>query len=73
MHTEGRAQSVFKLEALTARLAPGSKTFIIDGEPAMAISEYAAETDADLIVTGSHQRSFFGALVQGSASRVLKS
>ncbi len=71
MHAEGRAESVRTLEAIRARLASDSKAHILDGEPAGAVSEFAKETSADLIVTGSHQRGFFGAMVQGSASRDL--
>ena len=71
MHKQGRKDSQAKLDALCARLAPNAKAVILDGDPASAIADYAKETDADLIVTGSHQRNFLSSLFQGSASRDL--
>jgi nucleotide-binding universal stress UspA family protein len=44
---------------------------VIEGEPAAAISEYARDIDADLIVTGSHQRGFWRSLLHGAGSREL--
>lgn len=67
-HREGRQNSVDRLAALTNRLAPSARATVLDGEPAEAIAEHAKKSKADLIVTGSHQRKFWGALFQGSAS-----
>ncbi|WP_425408938.1 universal stress protein [Hyphococcus sp.] len=67
----GRESIEKQLHDLTARLAPGARTVLIDGEPAEEIAEYAKEQGADLIVTGSHQRGFWQTLFQGSASRDL--
>jgi nucleotide-binding universal stress UspA family protein len=68
---EARAQSEDKLKALVARLAPTATFVLLDGEPAEVIGHYAKDKNADLIVTGSHQRNFWGSLFQGSASRDL--
>ena len=70
-HKEGRKKSEEALSSLLDRLAPDAKPVILDGEPADAVVDYANEIDADLIVTGSHQRSFWDTLFQGSASREL--
>jgi nucleotide-binding universal stress UspA family protein len=70
-HKEGRKDSVARLEAVTDRLAPSAKAVVLDGEAADEVAHYAKKLGADLIVTGSHQRSFWGALFQGSASREL--
>lgn len=67
-HREGRQKSAEKLRALANRMAPSAKTLVLDGEAAAAIARHAAKAKADLIVTGSHQRKFWGALFQGSAS-----
>ena len=44
---------------------------VLDGEAADEVARYAKKLGADIIVTGSHQRNFWGALFQGSASREL--
>jgi nucleotide-binding universal stress UspA family protein len=71
MHRKGREESEKKLRALVARLAPDAKAVVVDGDPADAVADYAESMNADLIVTGSHQRNFWNALFQGSASREL--
>lgn len=68
---EGRKTTEDRLSELAKRLAPDARTVLIDGEPADEIAQYAKEQGADLIVTGSHQRSFWQTLFQGSASRDL--
>ncbi|MEM9616969.1 MAG: universal stress protein [Pseudomonadota bacterium] len=70
-HRKGREDSVQRITTLAERLAPGARAAVLDGEPADAVAEYANETHADLIVTGSHQRNFWNTLFQGSASREL--
>ena len=70
-HREGRQECVSQLDALTARLSPSAKAVVLDGDAADAVAQYAEKTGADLIVTGLHQRSFWGSLFQGSASREL--
>lgn len=70
-HREGRKESLKDLEALMGRLAPGASVAMLDGEAAEEVAQYAKKYNADLIVTGSHQRKFWGALFQGSASMEL--
>lgn len=70
-HRDGRRDTVSRLESLTDRLAPSAKAVVLDGEASDEVAKYAKKLGADLIVTGSHQRSFWGALFQGSASREL--
>lgn len=70
-HKEGRKENVERLEDLAERLAPSAKSVVLDGEAPDEVAKYAKKLGADLIVTGSHQRSFWGALFQGSASREL--
>ncbi len=67
-HREGRNACKADLSALVNRLAPTAKAVVIDGEAADEIARYAKKQQTDLIVTGSHQRKFWGALFQGSAS-----
>ena len=70
-HREGRDNCLNQLSAFTAEYAPNAQTAILDGYAADATAEYAEKIDADLIVTGSHQRNFWDTLLQGSASRQL--
>lgn len=48
---------------------PAASAAVLTGEPGDVVSRYAREVDADVIVTGSHQRGFWGALLVGGASR----
>jgi len=68
-HREGRELCEKRFADLIAQNAPKAKPVLLDGDPADKTAEYAAQCGADLIVTGSHQRGFWGALWQGSASR----
>lgn len=68
-HRAGRDACEKRLAQLVGSHAPKAKAVVLDGNPADETSNYAAETGADLIVTGSHQRGFWGALFAGSASR----
>ena len=70
-HKEGRRDAVANLEALTEKLAPSAKSVMLDGEAPDEVAHYAEKIGADIIVTGSHQRKFWGALFQGSASMEL--
>ena len=70
-HREGRKESVGNLETLVNRLAPGASAVMLDGEAPEEVAHYAKAQGADLIVTGSHQRKFWGSLFQGSASMEL--
>lgn len=70
-HREGRKESVNLLEGMVARLASGATPVMLDGEAADEVADYAKKQNADLIVTGSHQRNFWGSLFQGSASMEL--
>ncbi len=70
-HRLGRAACLERLKSMVATVAPEADAIILDGDPADETSEYAEKTGADLIVTGSHQRGFWGSLVHGSSSRDL--
>lgn len=72
-HKEARAEAQTRLDKLASEFAPGAKTCLRDGDPADEIASYAKTINADLIVTGSHQRKFWNRLLQGSASRELVS
>jgi nucleotide-binding universal stress UspA family protein len=67
-HREGRVESKHQLAELVNRLAPSATPVILDGDAADAVTKYAKEQKADLIVTGSHQRKFWSSLFQGSPS-----
>lgn len=67
-HRQGRKDHLATLEEMTGRLAPGASAVMLDGEPADEVADYAQKQGAELIVTGSHQRKFWGSLFQGSAS-----
>ncbi len=68
LYQEGRANCQKRLGELVEKYAPGAGSTILDGDASEAVSEFAQKVDADLIVTGSHQRGFWGTLFQGSAS-----
>lgn len=68
-HRVGRQSCHDRLNELVAKTAPEAETVILDGEAADETTRYAEKTGADLIVTGSHQRGFWGSLLHGSASR----
>lgn len=70
-HKEGRRDAVTQLEAITEKLAPSAKSVMLDGDAPEAVAHYAEKIGADVIVTGSHQRKFWGSLFQGSASMEL--
>ncbi len=68
-HRAGRQNCQDRLSDLVAKAAPEAEAVILDGDPADETTGYAEKTGADLIVTGSHQRGFWGSLIHGSASR----
>ena len=70
-HRLGRESCHDKLKALAAATASDADVLILDGDAADEIADYAKKAGADLIVTGSHQRGFWGALMHGSSSRGL--
>ncbi len=70
-HKEGRKEAVAQLEALVEKFAPSAKAVMLDGEASDEVAQYAGKLGADVIVTGSHQRKFWGSLFQGSASMEL--
>ena len=70
-HKEGRRQFEERLKQLAKSTTAPSNVVIVDGDAAAAITSYASSNGVDLIVTGSHQRSFFDRLLQGSASQNL--
>lgn len=67
-HREGRAECKERVKEVAARLAPSAETVVVDGDAAEAVAQYAKKANTDLIVTGSHQRKFWGSLFQGSPS-----
>jgi len=67
-HEERRAICQKRLDELVEKYAPGASATVLDGDASEAVSKFAEKVDADLIVTGSHQRGFWGTLFQGSAS-----
>ncbi len=68
-HRIGRQSCHDRLSELVAKAAPDAETVVLDGDAADETTKYAEKTGADLIVTGSHQRGFWGSLIHGSASR----
>lgn len=70
-HREGRERCKAQLGEMIAANAPGAEAIVLDGDPADETVAYAEKIDADVIVTGSHQRNFWNSLIQGSPSREL--
>ncbi len=70
-HRLGRQRCHDQLSAFAAKIAPDAETVILDGDAGDETTKYAEKSGADLIVTGSHQRGFWGSLIHGSASRDL--
>lgn len=68
---EARDAEEEALRALAREEAPNAAVVMLDGEAGEAIAAYAATVGADIIVTGSHQRGFWGALFGGARSREL--
>ncbi len=68
-HRVGRQSCHDRLAEFVAKAAPDAEPVILDGDAADETASYAEKTGADLIVTGSHQRGFWGSLLHGSASR----
>lgn len=71
MDRKNRAAAEKKLKALAQEYAPEAQVMMFDGEPANIIPDIAVKTAADVIVSGSHQKSFWGALFTGGSSRAL--
>lgn len=68
---EARAADAARLKAFADAHCKGAVTAVVDGEPGGAIAGYARKVGADVIVTGSHQKGFWGALLAGAPSRDL--
>jgi nucleotide-binding universal stress UspA family protein len=68
---EARAADESALKSLAAAAAPGAVVKMLDGDPAGAVVAYAKDLRADIIVAGTHQRGFWGAVFEGGASRDL--
>ncbi len=66
---EARKADEALLKSLAAEFAPYAEIHMLDGETGDAVSAYARKVGADIIVTGSHQKGFWGALIAGAASR----
>ena len=58
-----------EIKALVASHCLNAKVHMLDGDPAEAVIDYAAQIDADIIVVGSHQKGMWQALVSGTPSR----
>lgn len=70
-HAAGRARATARLTKFVQTHNAHATTHMLDGDAAHETTTFAKKNGADLIVTGSHQRNFWGALFQGSASREL--
>lgn len=68
---EARSADESALKSLAAAAAPDAVVRMLDGDPASAVVDYAKGAAADVIVAGSHQRGFWGAVFEGGASRDL--
>lgn len=66
---EARKADEASLKTFVREIAPHADVFMLDGEPGEAVTAYARTIDADIIVAGSHQKGFWGALIAGAASR----
>lgn len=70
-YKQGRADHLARLRAMSKPYSSIAEIAMLDGEPGDAVTAYAREMNADVIVTGSHQRGFWGALFASSSSRDL--
>jgi nucleotide-binding universal stress UspA family protein len=61
-----------RLQALAAELAEGTRlgvhTHVLEGDPGGELLNFAKETDAELLVAGSHGSGFLGRIMLGSVS-----
>lgn len=56
------------MEALSAKYAANATVAVLDGDPSRDAASYAKKIDADLIVIGSHQKTWWKRLLLGSES-----
>jgi nucleotide-binding universal stress UspA family protein len=70
-HERARRLQEVSLATIAKSKDPDARAAVLTGEPGDVVSRYAREVDADLIVTGSHQRGFWGALFTGGGARDL--
>jgi nucleotide-binding universal stress UspA family protein len=70
-HKSARVEEENALRALVRDFAPNAQVTMLDGEPGDAVTAHAKKIGADVIVTGSHQKGFWGSLIAGAASRDL--
>jgi nucleotide-binding universal stress UspA family protein len=57
-----------EVERLAAEAGVGLSTTVLEGHPAEAIVDHAADSDADLVVMGTHGRSGIGRRLLGSVT-----
>lgn len=71
---EDKGEAMARLQAITAPSPTVTIEYrLLEGDPATVIAETAGETDADLVVMGTHGRTGFTRLVMGSvAEEVLR-
>jgi nucleotide-binding universal stress UspA family protein len=70
-HAKERARHTDEVAALVRRIAPQASIDVADGDPGDVVPEIARIVKADVIVTGSHQKGFWGALAHRATSREL--
>ncbi len=66
---KARAAREKEIKTLVATHCLNAKVHMLDGDPAEAVIDYAAQIDADVIVVGSHQKGMWQALMSGTPSR----
>jgi len=67
-HTVARERRRRELEAKVAALEPRAVTMVPVGDAPGAITAYAEDVEADLLVIGSHQKGLFQRLLGGETS-----
>ncbi len=67
-HQADAKRRLSDMESLKARYAPNTEIAVLDGNPSRDAASYAKKISADLIVIGSHQKTWWKRLLLGSES-----